>query len=160
MQAASAVQVTVRRFGVWNASICGLGALAWLITAAGLCSAHDDLPRWGVGLLSAAAGLAVLGACTLWRRRPITLRWDGQQWQVAHAKSGSDLVDLSELRVTLDLGGWMLLKFRTDGMVGRPWAGWIPLQRQGLSPHWQPLRGAVYAHGGSWLRPVLQVGRG
>lgn len=150
MQAASAVQVTVRHFGVWNLMLCLAGAIALSVDAAWLWSSLDESPRGGGALLIALACGGVAAVLTLWRRRPLTLRWDAQRWHFTCCRWGARPVELIELRVVLDLGGWMLLKGRADGCAR---CDWIPLQWRGLGPQWQPLRCALYAHGGRWVRP-------
>jgi hypothetical protein len=72
-------------------------------------------------------------------QRPIDLRWDGQAWYLGDATS--DAVP-GELGVMLDLGAWMLLRFKPlpSGKVV-----WLPVQRRGLEAEWHALRCAVYA---------------
>lgn len=155
MQAASAVQVTVRHFGVWNLLLCLMGALALWVAAAWLWSSPDGSPRGEAALLTALACGTVGAAFTLWCRHPITLRWDAQRWHLAGSRGGAAPAEVIELRVVLDLGGWMLLQSRTDGSAH---CDWIPLQRRGLEPQWQPLRCALYAQGGRWVRPAAGHG--
>ncbi len=153
MQAASAVQVTVQRFGVWNTALGLVSATALSAVATWLVTRHDELPGWSGVLLMASVLVGVLGAVDLLRRWPIRLLWDTQRWQVTDPGLGTGSIDVCELRVVLDLGGWMLLKFRCDAPRRTLRRGWIPVQRRGLESHWHALRCAVYAHAAASVRP-------
>ena len=155
MQAASAVQVTVQRFGVWNTVLGLVSATALSVAVAWLVTRDDVLPGWSGMLLMASVLVGMLGAVDLLRRGPIVLRWDTQRWQVTDPGRGAGPIDVSELRVVLDLGGWMLLKFRCDAPRRTLRRGWIPVQRRGLEAHWHALRCAVYAHGAASGRQPL-----
>ena len=155
MQTASAVQVTVQRFGVWNTVLCLISATALSVVAAWLVTRDDELPGWSGMLLTASALVGVLGGVDLLRRRPIVLRWDAQRWHVTDPCLGAGPIEVSELRVVLDLGGWMLLRFRGDAPPTALRRGWIPVQRRGIEPHWHALRCAVYAHGAAQVRPPI-----
>ncbi len=152
MQAASAVQVTIQRFGVWNMALGLVSATVVAVVAAGLISRSDDLPAWSSALLIATALAGLLGVVDLLRRRPIELRWDTQRWYVTDPRCGNGNIEVREVRVVLDLGAWMLLKFRADVPWHRLRGGWIPVQRQGIEAQWAPLRCAVYANGTGRLR--------
>ena len=154
MQAASAVQVTIQRFGVWNMALGLAGATLVAVTTAWLVNRSDDLPGWSSALLIAAVLAGLLGAADLLRRRPITLRWDTQRWHLTDPHRGSSDIEVSEMRVVLDLGAWMLLKFRADAPPHRLRGGWIPVQQLGIEAHWASLRCAVYAHGTGPMRPA------
>ena len=163
MQAASAVQVTVQRFGVWNALLGVISGTTLAVSAAWLFTRHDDQLD-GVSMFlifSVLAGL--LGAIDLVRRQPIMLRWDGQRWQVTDPTRGAVDVEVLGLSVVLDLGSWMLLKLHADSPPHRLRRNWIPVQRQGIETHWQSLRCALYARGAASIRTVAidrQVPRG
>lgn len=152
MQAASAVQVTVRHFGVWNLMLCLVGAITLWVAAAWQGAVPDETSRGAAALLITLAGGATVVALTLWRRHSITLRWDTQRWFLTSCRPDVDAVALTELCVVLDLGGWMLLKTRAEGCAR---CDWIPLQRSGLERQWQLLRCALYAQGGRWVQPAL-----
>ncbi len=163
MQAASAVQVTIQRFGVWNAAlglICtttATVAVAWLLTQ------HDELPGWSALLLIASVLTGVLGAFDLRRCQPIVLRWDTQRWHLTDLSREESLVEISELRVVWDLGGWMLLRLRGAAPPRALRNGWIPVQRRGLESHWHALRCAVHAQGAATAVPSTldrQAGHG
>ena len=146
MQAASAVQVTIQRFGVWNMALGLISATMAAVVSAWLVNRNEDLPAWGSALLIATVLAGLLGVIDLLRRRPIGLRWDTEQWHVTDPHRGSGDMEVREVRVVLDLGAWMLLKFCADAPWQRLRGGWIPVQRQGIETHWASLRCAVYAH--------------
>ena len=160
MQAASAVQVTVQRFGIWNAALGLVSATALSAAVAWLVTRSDELPGWSGMLLMASVLVGVLGAVDLLRRRPIMLRWDTQRWHVSDPSRGASDVELSGLAVVLDLGGWMLLEFRCDVPQRILRRGWIPVQRRGIEPQWHALRCAVYAHGPRSIRLYPVGGQG
>lgn len=152
MQAASAVQVTVRRFGVWNLVLCWMVAITLAVAAAWWQAVPDGTSLGAATLLVGLASGGAVVTLTLWRRRPVTLRWDAQRWHLTGSGEHAGALEVLELRVVLDLGGWMLLKCRTDSRLR---GNWIPLQQRGLEPYWQPLRCALYAQGGWWMRATL-----
>ena len=145
MQAASAVQVTIHRFGVWNMAIGFVSMATVSVAAAWLGTPHDELPGWSGVLLIASVLVGVLGAVGLRRRQSIILRWDTQHWYLTDPSRGASPVEVSELRVVWDLGGWMLLRLRCAAPRTALRRGWIPVQRQGIELHWHALRCAVHA---------------
>ena len=155
MQAASAVQVDVQRFGVWNIALGLLSATTVSVAAAWLATRNDELPGWS-GMLLVAIVLVgvVLGVADMLRRQPVALRWDGQRWHVTDRSRGADPVEVSDLRVVLDLGAWMLLRLRCDESRRALRRGWIPVQRRGIESHWHALRCALYTHGTASIRPT------
>ncbi|MEO6033415.1 MAG: hypothetical protein ABIP61_16225 [Burkholderiaceae bacterium] len=149
MRALPAFQVTLSDFGVWRFCVWAIAGAAVLALAAW---AHSRPLPPGAGLYIAVAAAigSVLGLAGWLVRVPATtLRWDGQVWWVA--RSTSNEFDVSsarhgELRVAIDLGPWMLLRFAPDGLGGRPWAvTWLPAQRRGLESEWHDLRCALHA---------------
>ncbi len=160
MQAASAVQVTVQRFGVWNLALGLVSATAMSVAATWLVTRDDELPGWSGMLLTASVLIGLLGVVDLFRRQPIVLRWDTQRWHVTDPSRGASDIEVSDMAVVLDLGGWMLLRFRCDVPRRTLRRGWIPMQRSGIESHWHALRCAVYAQGARWARPHPVDGRG
>jgi hypothetical protein len=47
--------------------------------------------------------------------------------------------------VALDVGAWMLLKFRADEAPPAAGRRWIPVHRRSAGVHWHALRCAVYS---------------
>lgn len=146
MQSASTVQVTIRRFGVWNAALGLLVATAMSVVAGWLLAWHEEPAAWSRAALLALALVILCGVIGLARRQPIALRWDGLRWYVTDPHGGLRDCGVSEMRVMLDLGGWMLLMYQADAALPRRWqGGWIPVQRRGIEDRWQSLRVAVHS---------------
>jgi hypothetical protein len=141
MRAAPALGVTVPRSPHWCAALALLATLVTASTAAWALQRGGD----ALGVL-ALLGVLLLGSVLLWRawRRPRWhLRWDGQAWWLA--APGAE-PRAGELRLSLDLGAWLLLQFRAA--PGGPRLGrrvWLPLQRRGSPADWHALRCALYS---------------
>lgn len=164
MQSASALQVTIRCFGVWNAALGVLFAAVISAVAGWFLAWHDEPAVWDGGVLSALALVGLSGVFGLVRRLPIVLRWDGQRWHVADPHRGWVDAQASDIRVVLDLGGWMLLKYRVGTFpTSRRRSGWIPAQRRGIETQWHALRCALHARAAAHMAPTVadrQVRRG
>lgn len=145
MRASPAFEVSLQRFGVWQGGVLvvallGIATLtAWLWTWPTLSVAV----RLAVGF---AAFMAIgVVAWPLARVPAARLRWDGQAWSLArHGMSNAEPI-VGELRVAIDLGPWMLLKFMAQAQHGRPLCTWVPVQRRGLEERWHAMRCAVHA---------------
>ena len=139
MRAAPAFQVSLQRFGVWRTAVWLLTALALGALVAWLASRPPPL---GVAtLVMAAIGTAAMTwlAASLAHQRRVDLRWDGRSWTLG--ASTSEPV-AGELGVALDLGDWMLLRFKP---LSSSAVVWVPAQRHGLEAAWHGLRCAVHA---------------
>jgi hypothetical protein len=130
MRAAPAVSVQAGRSPGWRVFQAAAWALA-LTTLAAWVLGHLQMPPWPSLLLAAP-----VFALAWWAARtpPIDLAWDGQAWS---ADGQTGLVE-----VMLDLGGWLLLRWRPDGGPGP--ARWIPVSRADAGPAFHALRAAVY----------------
>ena len=143
MRAAPACQVSLQRFGAWRIAVLGLAALG-IASIAGWALTRD---RPVDTLLIAAVALsaltiAVFGASLIHRIRATYLRWDGLAW---HLGPIGDAATPGDLRVAIDLGPWMLLRFTAALPEARPRNAWLPVQRGGLEAEWHALRCAVYS---------------
>lgn len=120
-------------------ALSSIGALlAWVLTA-------SPSPAPAVACAVAAVLVAVLG-CSLVRLAPFSLRWDGQAWHLGPPASRGNEPAVGELQVAIDLGGWLLLRWRPlPDRSARASPRWLPVQRRGLEPHWHALRCAVYS---------------
>jgi hypothetical protein len=145
MQATSAVQVTIQRFDVWNMALGLISATAVSVATVWLVTRNEDLADWSGIALIASVLIGLAGVIDLARRKTIVLRWDAERWHATDPSGGAGEIDLLELRVVLDLGSWMLLKFHAGAHQRGLRGYWIPVQRQGLESEWQSLRCAVYA---------------
>ncbi len=143
MRASPALRVSLKRFGVWRGAVALLTLLAGAVLVAWVWAMNpaQQHHRWS-WLLATLLGALVLGiAVSLWRTRPFDLHWDGERW---HLAEGTD-AQPGELAVALDLGPWLLLRFRTHP---RGPTRWLPVQRRGLEAQWHALRCAVHATAG------------
>jgi hypothetical protein len=115
----------------------GVSALVLLAAAAVVAwfaAADGAVPAW----LAVAALVAIAPALSLLRMPPLRLDWDGSRFR----GDGADGV----LDIGLDLGPWMLLRWRPAG-TSRPWAPrWLPVSARAIGPAgWHALRCALHA---------------
>ncbi len=133
MRQAPPVGVTCLGGGGWRAVGALLAALAAAaVTAWGL--QHQGLS--GAVSLAAALPAAALAGALAWRLerpRPVDLLWNGRVWCANDAEG--------EVDVMLDLGGWMLLRFRPAAGAVR----WLPLAQAQAGAAWHPVRSALFA---------------
>ncbi len=139
MRAAPAFQVSLRRFGGWRIAVNLLSALALTAVLAWLWSQQRPVGIGAWALAFVCAVVALLPVLQAAKQRPVDLRWDGQAWHLGVATGDPVAGDLG---VMLDLGGWMLLRFKS---IPSSASTWLPVQRRGLEPQWHALRCAVYA---------------
>ncbi len=114
--------------GLWRGAQVLLVALAAATFAAWVASVFTALAP-----LPPAAAAGLLAAALAWQLTPpraAVLHWDGTRW-TADGQPG-------DLRVMLDLGGWLLLRFAPA--TGRK--RWLPLPQAT-----QGMRAALYARG-------------
>lgn len=145
MRASPALQVSIRRFGIWRtfvALLLGSGAAA--LTAWWL---GRDASQWDLWHLAAVgAGTLVIGlAANALRCPPMSLRWDTQTWRLGPASAIGEEPWSGRVAVAMDFGAWMLLKFEHDLTQERRRVSWLPVQRLGTEPQWHALRCAVYS---------------
>ena len=151
MHASPAFQFVLSRFGVWRSGVALAVGLAIAALSAWLATRGEPLqPLVLTAWVGALFGTIVLGG-SLMRVPAAALQWDGRQWWLAPAVPGrsvaiADQGTPGDIEVALDLGGWMLLRFRAN-----PWppygsrSTWLPAQRRGLEAQWHALRCAVYS---------------
>ena len=144
MHGSPSCTITVARFRAWRAGVAvvalaGLATLgAWL-----LASPLGERPGPQAGVALAAIATVALAA-SLWRQRPVRLRWDGVAWAMAPAADlGAERT--CRLEVALDLGSFLLLRFLPAAGAGRVGARWIPVGRAGLEREWHAFRCAVHS---------------
>ena len=123
-------------------SVRGSGGVAWrLFQAAVPALAASALIAWGLGLgqlhlAPALWALPVVGAVAWWLapRTPQALAWDGQCWRLDGREGSVELM--------IDLGGWLLLRFRPSPAPRR--RRWVAVCRSDAGPALHGLRAAVY----------------
>jgi hypothetical protein len=95
----------------------------------------------GTASLAAAIGLSASLSAVV----PLTLRWDGQGWTLGPAASAGNEPWPGEVTVCIDLGNWLLLRFRHRSSGCWPKVTWLPVQRRGQQAQWHALRCALYS---------------
>ena len=106
--------------------------------AAGASTLALGLPlRWA----ALAAGCAAVFGAAAWRRARGRLRWDGAAWNLCRPSGES--VPLSDVRLQIDLGPWLLLRWRAEGGHRSAWAS---LRADDAAADWHGLRVALAAH--------------
>jgi len=140
------VGVTLSGGGAWRAAqallAAGAGAAftGWLALLAGAGDA--------AAALSSAAAAVVAGAAAWLAARPLAtlLRWDGQQWSADGAPG--------EVGLMLDLGAWLLLRFRPAAGGG---ARWLPVPDGEAGPARHALRAALYSRAALHTPPAAAI---
>ena len=145
MRAAPAIQVLLRQFGAWQAAIGSLLLIAELCLGGWLIGREVQDVWHQVGVLIAALALLPL-AGSLARTRVLQLGWDGQGWTVQSLPLVAGVAPIAgEITVAVDLGLWMLLRFRSHTRSRWSLPQWLPVQRRGVEAKWHGLRCAVYS---------------
>src|SRR6187431_647196 len=144
MHSAPPVRITLAHEPAWSAFVIALSGAA-AANLAGWGALHAQAPRVVASVLALLA--ALMAVCLVWRvmhqglSAPGILVWDGAVW---HWVCDEPPVSATgDVRVMVDLGGWMLLRFRPDAPGPAP--TWLPVSRQragALWPHW---RAAVFS---------------
>jgi hypothetical protein len=145
MQVSPSLDMTVGRYGVWQAGVLALAGLAAAATLAWWLAAPAAWPAAQAPGLVFAAGCIVASTAVAFRHRGVRLRWDGQRWRMAPLGSGDEPTPIEPPTVALDFGLWMLLRLRPEGAPRWRGTAWLPVQRRGHEPHWHALRCAVYS---------------
>ena len=144
MRASPACQITVRDFVWWRAGVGALllcaiaSAVAWWLAPA-------QRPAWASAALVLMLLTGVWASTALMRCPPLSLRWDTARWNLGPAASMGEEPLSGQLAVAVDLGGWMLLRFRPDASTKRFSTAWIAVQQTGSQQQWHAFRCAVYS---------------
>lgn len=133
MRAAPPVEVPLAAAGPGRAMSAALhAAAAWSAsTAFGAAGPWDTL----AALAAAAAG------AVLWRSPRGSLRWDGAAW--AWVTPAGEVVPLARLRLQIDFGRWVLLRWTGAGARRATWAS-LGAAQAGAA--WHGMRVALAAH--------------
>ena len=143
MHAAPPVRIQLAPDAPWRVFVVGCTSAAAANAAAWMALFAQAPPAIAAvaALLAAclAAGMAWHG---LWRGAPVrgVLAWDGAVWQLA--RGASKPVD-GAVRVMVDLGAWMLLRF----VPGTPatQAAWLVASRRQGGSLWPLWRAALFS---------------
>jgi hypothetical protein len=159
MRAAPAFELDVAPGRRERAALAMIGGACAAVVAAWIWSHVDAAAgpagRGATAWLALSAGAAVLGGWAGWRlapRDPHTLAWRQGQWTLCRRAA---VPCEGTVQVKLDLGGWMLLRFRptADGA-----ASWLAVSDRAAGPAWHPLRATLFAPGVS--EPTRGPGQG
>jgi len=140
MRAAPAVRITAVASPVSQRLLALLAASAAALLAEWVAGWLDWSARAAVLVMAATALAAWIGVRATRSRLPVTLDWNGRQWTWAAPPAAAEG---GEIGVAMDLGPWLLLRFRPTLAPRR--LRWIALQRGGLEAHWHALRCALYS---------------
>jgi hypothetical protein len=133
VHAAPPVRVTLRRGAGWPLFVGSCAAAAAANTVAWALMRSEVSPVWPY----AVAAMALAGTlAAAWARAAAgqgDMAWDGAQWQWQG--------ETGQVRVCIDLGGWVLLRFaRASGS-----RDWIAASRAQTQGPWSAWRAALYA---------------
>jgi hypothetical protein len=149
MRAASPLRVTIERFGVWNGFLGCLGVLLCLNCGLWLALSRDGSSPWQVALVVFAGSACLLCLISSIRRAPVVLRWDSQRWHSGDGVDADRECGPWRLRVSLDLGSFILLRLESDDPAVPLKPRWLPLQRHGLRADWHAVRCALHVRTGA-----------
>jgi hypothetical protein len=138
MRTAPPSEFVLTRFGSWRGAMALLCAGAAAATVAWAAAVPQAVTALGGAALSGVAIAAAL-AGVLRRPQPICLRGASPEWFVG--TGGAAAAGPYRIDVPIDLGVWMLLRLRAEGLR----TVWIPAQRRGHEAQWHGLRRAVYS---------------
>ncbi|MGH8797599.1 MAG: hypothetical protein ACREXI_11115 [Caldimonas sp.] len=144
MRASPPIEVVLNRFGWWRGALLGLALAAIAVLAAWVRSSVDVHAHAMVAAAGLAGLVCVAGVLSAAVARPARLKWDGRSWQLGGIDTALEPRPGS-LRVQIDLGAWMLLRFAADVSDEGRRVVWLPVQRRGLEVQWHALRCAVHA---------------
>jgi hypothetical protein len=114
---------------------------AWLASHGWATVRPDTMPAWVPALAASVSG--VLAAAAAWvcgRGERATLAWSRGSWLLTRPAPDAPATPGS-LALMLDLGPWMLLRFRA---VDRRASRWFCIDESAAGPAWHALRAAVY----------------
>ncbi len=145
MRASPPIHVPLRCFGAWRVAVLALTLSGLTVMGAWLLQREQPpLVLVGVGIACGAPLLAWFGI-SLAKVSAVDLRWDGQGWSLRSRLTENADPVAGEVSVAIDLGAWMLLRFRPLNASRWRRPTWLPVQRRGIEPQWHALRCAVHA---------------
>jgi len=144
MHSAPPVRITLAHDPAWSAFVIVVAGAA-AANLAVWATLHAQAPRVLASVLALCA--AVMAGCFVWRvlRRslsaPGVLVWDGAAWSWVRDEPLPPAT--GEVRVMVDLGAWMLLRFRPGTAGSAPI--WLPVSRRRAGAFWPQWRAALYS---------------
>ena len=125
-----------RAVGIGCTAVAAANVTAWLAQYARLPSATTVVAALGAALVAGVCLRAWAGANGT---AVGVLTWDGAQWQWSAHGAGAST---GAVRVRLDLGAWILLRF---GSAAQGHRQWLVATRGMAGPLWPAWRAALYA---------------
>lgn len=141
MRVAPSFQTVCNPHGGWRVAQQTLYAIT-AATILGWALSWAEVGVWPAVALALAGGLAAaVGAGRALRTPAFRLGWDGSRWSLQPAGGASAF---GRAEVMLDLGAWMLLRFRPEpGGIGSD--RWLALDRRQAGAAWHTARVALFA---------------
>jgi hypothetical protein len=142
MRSAPAFELDWRSGWAERAACAALGAATAGAVAAWLGSYVDAGAAGRLGWLAGGSAVALVGGCLGWALTPRQagrVAWHDGHWTVKFAGMAPQEGSLQPM---LDLGSWLLLRFRPLP-AGR--ARWLRVGRAGAGAAWHPLRATLFA---------------
>ena len=142
MRAPTALEARSSR--IWRVAVGTIVVCTGAAIGTWCATAGDVVSPWVRAVVAVVAFALASAAVRMAAAVPSGLRWTGHEWELLPPGSAEPVRGIAT--VALDLGGWMLLRFVTEGS-GR--VAWLPAERRGDPSGWHALRCALYsAHGG------------
>jgi hypothetical protein len=114
---------------------------AWLVLHGWAMTRQDPMPIWAPALAASMTGVAAgIAAWVICRGECATLSWNRGAWRLTGVGPGVSATPGS-LELMLDLGPWVLLRFRTDD---RRVCRWLGVGESVAGPRWHALRAALH----------------
>ena len=145
MRAAPAFQITLRHFGVWRSVVCALALLGVASSVLWMWTRERPLAVWLWPACAVAIVVIAAVAVSLARLPEVRVRWDGLSWFIGFGNSQAVDMTAGDLRVLIDVGPWMLLRFTAASRAQPVAATWLPVQRLGIEDRWHALRCSLYS---------------
>jgi hypothetical protein len=121
--------------------ICLAAFSAWLVAHGWTMTRQEPMPSWVPALAASATGaVAGMAAWIIGRGEPATLGWSRGAWLLTGGRSGAQATPGS-VALMLDLGPWMLLRFRP---ADRRACHWFGVDESAAGTQWHALRAALY----------------
>lgn len=135
MRTAPPSDFVLTRFGLWRGGVGAICAVAFAAVGAWVWTVPHDAAVIAAVVAGGVTGAALAGVAR--RPRVVNLRCAAAEWFVAVDAAAAGPYQLD---VPIDIGVWMLLRLRAQGLR----TVWVPAQRRGQEAQWHAMRRAVY----------------
>ncbi len=137
--------VTLCRFGVWRWAVVVVAAAALASLIAWVLLAPSGQLAWGRVAIALAGAATLALAVSLLRVAAGALLWDGSTWTFADAARRQAAPTAGELEGAIDLGSFLLLRFKPQDAPGWRSVRWLAAEQRGLEHEWHAFRCALYS---------------